>query len=540
MELRKYLNFLWRRLPIILITVIVTVSVAAAGTRYITPVYEASTVLRIALFAGGSMEYTDYMAADRLMNTYIEIATSRPVADELVATLKLPKPPILEAEIIPNTELIRITVEDTNAARAATTANTLADILITQSSQIYIGGGLRLTEVLAEQLTQSQADVQKTQNEYEKLLAQTPPAPEKAEVTRQILSIKQTNYATLLSQYEQARFRERIQSSMITVWEKAAVPVKPSKPNMLLNYILGAVAGLAAGLGLAVVFENLDTTLYTTEDIEDAVKLITLGRIPKTGKRQLKNAMGNYSPFSEAFYNLATIIDQRNGIDHSQILLVMSAQPNQGKSTIVVNLAIALAGFGKRVLVIDCDTRIARMHHLFDLPNECGLKDVLEQQASLEEAIQQSTYERVRVLTSGSALAHPSQLFGSPQMGRLLAELKQQYDFILLDSPAFLAAADVTALTPNADGLLLVVRRSHARREALSAVSRFVDRLEGKPVYLVVNHAEREKGYGYYRYRKSLGALAERSESIANGYRKQNMPESGALPKQQGVHILHK
>jgi capsular polysaccharide biosynthesis protein len=117
--LRTYFNLLWRRKLIIVATAVVTIAVVAVGTRYITPVYQNSTVLRIAVSAGGSLTSADYMYGDRLMNTYIEMATSRPVVGELVKRLDLAESLTLKAELVPNTELIKITVEDANRNRAA-------------------------------------------------------------------------------------------------------------------------------------------------------------------------------------------------------------------------------------------------------------------------------------------------------------------------------------------------------------------------------------------------------------------------------------
>jgi uncharacterized protein involved in exopolysaccharide biosynthesis len=116
-ELRKYFSLLWRKI-IIVATAVVTIAMVAVGTGYITPVYQTST-LRIAVSAGGSLTSADYMYADRLMNTYIEIATSRPVVEELVKRLDLAESPTLKAELGPNTELIKFTVEDASPNRAA-------------------------------------------------------------------------------------------------------------------------------------------------------------------------------------------------------------------------------------------------------------------------------------------------------------------------------------------------------------------------------------------------------------------------------------
>jgi len=516
MELRNYISLLWRRKWIIITTTIVTIAVVGVGTRYITPVYQASATLRIAVSAGGSLTYSDYMYADRLMNTYVEIATSQPVVEELVKRLGLTEPPILKVEIVPNTELIKITVEDINPDRAALVANTVVDILTGQSSRLYTGGGKILTEVLDEQMAQIKTDVDETRLEYEKLILQTPPAVEKIDATGQLLQLKQSNYATLLAQYEQARFREEIQAGMITVFEKAIVPQAPFRPRLALNIALGVVVGLVGGLGLALIFENLDTTLYTTEEIETTTKLTVLARIPKIHKKQIRILQNQFSPAEEAFRNLATQIQQINCDQLKKVLLVISAEPSQGKSLVVSYLAISLAEFGKNVVAIDCDTRIPRLHSLFQLSNESGLKDVLEQKVKLEKAIQKSSYDGVSVLTSGSPLAHPSQMLGSLQMTRLIGNLSQKFDYVLLDSPALLAVADTSVLAPNVDGFLLVVRRAHARRQAVLEVSNFLMRAQDKFIGLIVNQVDTTSSYGYYKYRRQKGLLSARFGRMVN------------------------
>ena len=506
MELSTYINIIWRRKLIVLATAVGTIAVAAIGTHRMAPLYETSTILRVAVSAGGSLNSLDFMYTDRLMNTYVQIATSQPVVGELARRLHLAELPALKAEIIPNTELIKITVEDVNPNRAAQVANTLADILIAQEYQLYTGAGKTSSEVLGEQLTQSKADLDESLQEYQRLLIQTP-VPENLEVAKQSFQFNQNRYASLLSQYEQARSREEIRANMITVFQTAAVPETPSKPRVAINIALAAVAGLAGGLALAFIFENLDTKLYTTEDIETATKLTALAKIPKANKKEKSTFQGDFSPFTESFRNLATNLQLTVHQQSKKVLLLLSAEPNQGKSMITFHLACALAELGKNVVAVDCDTRIPRLHSYFHLPNELGLKDVLEQQADLENALQKSLVEGVQVLTSGSRLAHPSKVLGSAQMAKLLRSLSQQFDYVLLDSPAMLPLADLTALAPNAGGLLLVVRRGFAEREGVRAVGNFVAGQDGKFVGLIVNQVENADHYYYYKDRKRLGYL---------------------------------
>lgn len=518
MELKDYITVLLRRKWIILLTLAVTMTVVSIGTHMTTPVYQATAVLRIAVSSGGPLSYSDYVYADQLMNTYVEMATRRPVLEELMKRLLLDKAPEIKAEIIPNTELIKITVEDTNPKLAAQAANTLADILIAEGNQLYVGGGKHLSEVLGAQLAQIQTDMEVTRTEYEKLLLQTPPAPDEIETARQALQLKQSNYATLLAQYQQARFREEIQGSMITVFETAIVPFTPSKPRVMLNIVLGMFVGLAGGLGLAFLFENLDTILYSIRDIETVTKLTALAKIPKGHKNQVLMAQDELSPIAEAFRNLATYVQQIDPGREVKALLVVSAEPNQGKSLIVSQLAFALAESGRKVVAVDCDLRLPSLHNVFSLPNKQGLADLLERRGSLEKALQKNAYGGVSVLTSGSLPLHPSKLLGSQQMTDLIDQLCQKFDYVLLDTPAMLGLADVAAMIQKVDRFLWVVRRAYARREAVEAAGKFLAGYPEKSMGLIINQADHDGYYGYYRYgRRSVLPTAAPRKEIATG-----------------------
>jgi len=498
MELKDYLRILSRRKWVILLTLVVTVVVVSIGTYLTTPVYQATAVFRIAVSSGGPLSFSDYTYADQLMNTYVEMATRRPVLEELVQRLTLSRAPNIKAEIIPNTELIKITVEDTDPKLAAKAANTLVDVLIAQGNQLYIGGGKHLSDVLGEQLTQIQTDMDQTRTEYEKLLLQTPAAPDEIDTTKQALQLKQSNYATLLGQYQQAHFREEIQGSMITVFETAIVPHSPSKPRVLLNILMGLAVGLLGGLGLAFLFENLDTTLYTTEHIESVTKLMALAKIPKANKKQMLIFQDVFSPIAEAFRNLATNIQQSNHKKAQKVLLVMSAEPGQGKSLIASQLTLSLAELGKKVVAVDCDMRRPRLNSYFGLPNEYGLTDVLEQKMNLEAALQKSSYDGVYVLASGPLPPHTSKLLGSPQMTTLINSLRLKFDYVLLDTPALLGIADAAALVQKVSGILWVVRRTYAKRQAVEAARQFLEGLCDKSISLIINQAENGGSYGYY------------------------------------------
>jgi capsular exopolysaccharide synthesis family protein len=431
MELGAYLEILWRRKWVIAVTVAVTVLVTLIGTLMMTPQYEASTTLRVLTATSGSEDWVDYDVGytNRLMNTYVEIATSRPVLGELVRRLGLNEPPQIEVEILPDTELMRITVEDPNPIVAREAANALAEILVAQSEELY------------------------------------------------------------------TRKRTR---GFISVVEPAVVPSAPSKPRKKINIALGFMVGLAGGVGLALLFENLDTTLYTVEQIKEVAELPTLGKIP-TARRQRQIVFFNGdSPQGEAFRRLRTHIFTLDRDAPLQTLLVTSAEPKEGKSTIVANLALAIAQSGRKVIVVNGDLRRPTLHRIFDLSNEIGLSSILKQEATLDEAAQDSKIPGVQVLTSGPLPSNPAELLGSPQMTTLIEQLVQQFDMVVLDTPSLLAVTDAAVLAPAVDGVVLVVERAQARGEAVRAAHQQLVAVKARSIGVVVNRAEQDGSYYYY------------------------------------------
>ena len=268
MELRDYLKILWRRKWIVFFTAAVTLAVVAVGTFATVHVFSATAMLRAASNMVGSNSYSDYVYVERLLNTYAHIATSRPILDELGNRLGIRKALAVKAEILPNTELIQISVEDRDPDLAAEAANTLATMLVEQSKELYSGGRKSTQEILSEQLALTEEDLIQARSKVERLLSEDPEDSQGIIDARQSLELQQEIYGLLLEQYEQARVREAIRENIISIVEPAVPPPVPSRPRPLLNLILGSLAGLTGGTGLAFLIDHLDTTPYTTEQIE--------------------------------------------------------------------------------------------------------------------------------------------------------------------------------------------------------------------------------------------------------------------------------
>jgi succinoglycan biosynthesis transport protein ExoP len=265
MELRTYLEILWRRRWVVVVTFAVTVTIVVIGTVRATPVYVTSTTLRIATSTVGSVNWVDYDVwyAERLLNTYAEIATSGPVLAELQQRVGLDEPPQVEAEALPNTELIRITVQDPSPVRASEAANTLAEILIAYSRQQDTQDRKAIIDILDEQLTQLEDELTQARQEFDSLVVQNPGNSQRIAAASRSIELREEAYLRLLERYEQARVREVLQVNVLSVIEPAVIPQTPSKPRRELNIALGAMVGLGGGVGLAFLFDILKVALCT-------------------------------------------------------------------------------------------------------------------------------------------------------------------------------------------------------------------------------------------------------------------------------------
>ncbi|MFC2036543.1 polysaccharide biosynthesis tyrosine autokinase [Chloroflexota bacterium] len=505
MTMRDYLEILLRRKWVVIITLAVVMAIAVIVTLLATPKYQASTMMRVLAVTGGSSDWVSYdtKQIDRLMNTYAEFATSRPVLNELVQSLGLQgrpaeERPQIEVEIVLGTELIQITAEALDPIVAKDAANTLVDILIHQSRALYIGSGKSAQEILGEQLAQVKAELDQAWTEYEAQIAQAPEDSDRIAAAGRTIELKETTYAQLLEQYERNRVREAVLANTLSVVEPAVEPSEPSKPRKQLNLALGFVVGLAGGVALAFLIESLDTTLYATEQIKKLTELPILGQVPSAGRQDQPVLFNGTSPQGEAFRRLRTNLFSLDHDSSLQTLLVTSAEPREGKSTIVGNLAFAVAQSGRKVIVVDAHLRLPTLHKIFDLSNRVGLSTVLEQKATLDGAVQKAEIPGVHVLTSGPLPVNPAELISSPQMSDLVRQLAQQFDMILLDTPSLLAVTDAAAVSQTVNGVVLVVERGHARQESVRAAREQMADVKVSPVGVIVNRSKQNGIYDYY------------------------------------------
>jgi capsular exopolysaccharide synthesis family protein len=309
----------------------------------------------------------------------------------------------------------------------------------------------------------------------------------------------------------------------MSVVDDAQVQTVPVSPNKVKDVLLGLFLGLVIGVFLAVVRDRLDTSISSAKDLEEVTEIPLLATIHADSSAVQKRssvALRESTPWAEAFRVLRTNLQFVN-VDHRDRLFVVSSSvPDEGKTTVVVNLAITLALAGQRVVLVECDLRRPRVAERLELDDGVGTTTVLIGQVSLDQALQKHTDTGLTVLTAGRRPPNPSELLQSHAMGELIRELRERFDIVLIDAPPLLPVTDAALLAAQSDGLIMVVRHGRTSRDQLSTALNRVDTVDGECVGVVINmspQSGRGYGYGYGDYEPDLAAHGRRKKPPRKG-----------------------
>ncbi|WP_082801382.1 polysaccharide biosynthesis tyrosine autokinase [Herbidospora cretacea] len=265
----------------------------------------------------------------------------------------------------------------------------------------------------------------------------------------------------------------------VAVIDPATVPVSPVSPKPPINVAAGILLGLVFAYGLLMLRSRLDTAVADSDDLAAAIGAPTLGVIGRDRRQPLA--------VTEAFRALRTNL-QFVGVDgRPRSLLVTSSGTGEGKSTLAINLALAVAQTGRRVALVDADLRRPSIARCLGLEPAMGLTDVLAGSARLPEALRR--WRDVDVLPSGRIPPNPSELAGSPGMLRVMSDLTADHDLVIVDAPPLLPVTDASVLATVCDGVLLVARAGRTRRDALTQATGQLGRVKARVVGGVLNFA---------------------------------------------------
>ena len=289
----------------------------------------------------------------------------------------------------------------------------------------------------------------------------------------------------------------------------AESPSAPSNKDSISSGVLALILGLALGVGLAFVRERLDERVGGRESLENALDAPVLAVVPHVaGWRNKKDTRvvtlsSPDSPASEAYKTVRSTILYLASQQHLKVLAIAGPGQGEGKTTTTVNLAVSLAQAGKKVAAVSCDLRRPRMHRFFKLENTIGVSTVLKGEATLEQAMQDTAVAGLSMIASGPVPHNTAELLGSPRMQAMLDQLRERFDFVLLDTSPALVVADAVALAPYSDGVIVVVDASKTALAAVSQMRNQLERVGGRVVGGVLNNLDPKSAKRYPAYYRS-------------------------------------
>jgi capsular exopolysaccharide synthesis family protein len=336
--------------------------------------------------------------------------------------------------------------------------------------------------------------------------------------------------ANLLSSYEGIRLARLSSTSNIVAIEPALVPGRPIRPNPITNAGLGAAVGLMLAAAIVFLVEYLDDTIKSAEQTSAILGLPVIGYIAELEHGQDKAYVSENprSPVSEAFRTLRTNLEFASVDKPIKTLLIVSAHPGEGKTTIATNLAVTMAQGGKRVLLIDADLRRPRVHHYLGLTNRVGLSNLFRDTISIDEVIRPWGDQGLGVITSGGVPPNPADLLASERMAAILEAAGKSMDVVIVDAPPFLVA-DASILASRVDGVLLVIRPGKTPVDAATTTLEQMKRAGANILGVVLNRIPRNRPNYYGGYRHYSGYYKGEY-----GYYDESSPVSGGSASYKG------
>lgn len=308
-------------------------------------------------------------------------------------------------------------------------------------------------------------------------------------------------YDSLLQRYKEIGVAGGVGINNVSVVDTAEVPGSPASPIIWLNLGIALVFGTLLGCAIALIFEQLDETLSDPNDVSKLLGLPLLGTVPKIVRADLTEAARDpKSSLVESYLSIHTNLAfaTEHGVPYT--LAVTSSRPAEGKSTTAFTLATILAKAGRKVVLVDGDMRSPSVHELLELTNEYGLSNFLAGDSELDRLLQPGDVSDLSVMAAGPKPPNAAELLAGSRLPRLLVELRERFDHVIIDAPPVMGLADAPIIARQVEGAIFAVE---ANSTSLNVMRSALSRLEAAhaPVMGVVLTKFSEKnafyGYGY-------------------------------------------
>lgn len=396
------------------------------------------------------------------------------------------------------TQVIEVSAEDPDSVMAARIANGWARAYVLFSSQ--------------DQLLQRRSELESDMVQQLKFLKDKHPVIIGLKNEIDAIDEKINNERNRLSKDEGS---SALMSDItnVKILDRAEPPTVPARPRKALNVVLALVLGLFAGVGLVFLFESLDQTIKTPDDMQALLKLLCLVPIPRyesdatrpDASPEFVADKARHSTMAEAFRSLRTGIIFSNPDLPKKTFLITSSSPSEGKTTVAVNMATVFAQAEERVILIDTDLRNPRLHSVFKIDRANGVTDILAfDKADIAAFIHPTNIKGLDFLACGEVPPNPSELLGSKKMKDLIVKLSAIYDRIIFDTPPVLAATDAVVLSTQVDATIIVVKAGSTHRQAairsVEALRSVHANVLGAVFNMITNSDQNPYYYYYYHY----------------------------------------
>lgn len=529
MELKDYISVLVNRRWIALGTLGVIVAVTLIFTFLQAPVYESrvqilSEVSSASESVLGSFFTSALFDPDRYIQTQTEIiktdtmaqavethlqllyeqrAMEREAGEEVFIPDRVPTSrelaSMVKVEPVQRTSIFDILVRTNNPYLSQDIAQAYAEEYIASRQLAAIRQISEARKEVWNRIQEVEDQIQEVTERAKQYTAGNLPAELQAEAQRAV-----NLWAALYEKYMTLRIAESLEQRGLEVIQPAQAGIRTS-PRPLRNGVLAFFLGLILGIGLAFLVDYLDDTLRTREDFEQNYGIPIIGEISDVPPEDLPPRHILYQerprhPAAEGFRTLRTNLDFLDLQGERKVILVTSAEPEEGKSTVMVNLGSALAEMGKRVILVEADLRKPILKAYFDIASEKGLSGVLAGGLPLEEVLFETASRGLLVLPSGVKPPNPAELVASEAMKEVISRLRHQADYVLVDSPPVLVASESIALSAVCDGVIMVARYGKPNRNNARHAAELLRKVGARLLGLVVTGIAPATRYGYYHY----------------------------------------
>lgn len=293
----------------------------------------------------------------------------------------------------------------------------------------------------------------------------------------------------------------------LTVVNPPALPTSPVSPKTEQNVAIGLVLGLLAGIGITLLINTMDRRVKSKEQLESITGKPVVGSIPfrkdedkETGAEHIVPFREGHSPAAESFRRLRTNLQFLNVDNPPRVFVLTSSVAMEGKSETAINLSLALAESGNRVLLIEADLRRPLVVSYMSMPDKVGLTNILSGQADFADVVQETRHDGVDLLACGPLPPNPSELLASEMARHLFTDLRNKYDYVIIDSPPLLPVTDGALLARITDGALLVVRSNQTTGDQVAQAMDNLGKADATLLGLVTvaNRPARKGSDGYY------------------------------------------